>query len=60
MTQKQDESLDDLVERFEYNVKRTKLPNLVFDTLKNLLLRAIRDKWINLLNLMGKGDVSQL
>lgn len=34
--------------------------NLGSDTLKNLLLNGIRDEWIDLLNLVGKGDVSQL
>ena len=30
------------------------------ETLKALLLKSIRDEWIDLLNLMGKGDISQL
>lgn len=30
------------------------------ETLKALLLKSIRDEWINLLNFMGKGDISQL
>lgn len=60
MTQKEDESLEDLVERFVYNVKREKMDNLDEETLKSLLLRAIKDEWIDLLNLIGKGDISQL
>jgi len=28
--------------------------------LKTLLLKAIRDEWIDILNMMGKGDISQL
>ena len=48
------------MERFTYNVKRAKLHDLGLDTLKNLLLKVIRDDWINILNLAGKGDVSQL
>ena len=32
--------------------------NLDEETLKYLLLKSIRDEWIDLLNLMGKGDVS--
>ena len=51
MTQKEDENLEDLVEIFVYNVKREKMYNLDEETLKALLLRAIKDKWINLLNL---------
>jgi len=30
------------------------------ETLKALLLKSIKDEWIDLLNLMGKGDISQL
>jgi len=58
--QKQDEILEDLVERFTYNMKISKLHNLGSDTLKTLLLNSIKDEWIDLLNLVGKGDVSQL
>lgn len=57
MTQKKYERLEDLMEIFAYNVKRENytIHDLI---LKSLLLRAIRDKWINILNLMSKGDVS--
>ena len=57
MNQKEDKSLEDLIERFMYNVKRENLHHLGFDTLKTLLLRTIKDEWINLLNLMSRGDV---
>ena len=43
-----------------YNVKREKLQHLGFDTPKPLLLRTIMDEWIDLLDLMSKGDVYQL
>lgn len=59
MTQKEDGNLNDLVKIFVYYVKREKLHNLGFDTLTTLLLKVIRDEWIDLLNLMGKGDMSQ-
>ena len=57
MKQKEDENIEDLVERFVYNVKRTKMDNLDEETLKSLLLRAIKYEWIDLLNLTGKGDI---
>jgi len=60
MNQKEDESLKDLVDRFTCNIKRYKLHNLGSYTLKTLLLNAIRDEWIDLINLVGKGDMSQL
>jgi len=60
MNQKEDESLEDLIERFIYNVKRKKLHHLGSDTLKTILLRTIRYDWIDLLGLMSRGDVYQL
>lgn len=60
MNQREDESREDLIERFMYNVKREKLHLLGSDTLKSLLLRTIRDEWIDLLNITSKGGVYQL
>ena len=60
MIQKEDENLEDLLERFHYNIKRAKMENLDQDTLKALLLKTIRDEWLDILNMMGKGDISQL
>ena len=60
MNQREDESLDDPIERFMYNVKRGKLHHLGSDTLKTIVLRTIKDEWIDLLNLMSRGDVYQL
>ena len=54
MNQEEDESLEDLIERFMYNVKREKLHHLGFYTLTTPLLRTIRDEWIDLLDLMSK------
>jgi len=36
------------------------MSNLNGETLKALLLKAIRDEWIDILNMMGRGDISQL
>jgi len=58
--QREDEVLEDLIERFNYNLKRAIMDNLDKDTLKSLLLKAVRDEWIDILNMMGKGDISQL
>jgi len=49
MTQKEDENLE--VERFVYNIKREKMDNLDEETLKALVLKDIKDEWIDLLNL---------
>lgn len=58
--QNEDENIEDFIERFSYNVKRTKMHNLDEETLKAILLKSIRDEWVYLLNLMDKGDISQL
>ena len=60
MVQREDENLEVLIEIFNYNLKREKMDNLDQDTLKGILLKAIRDEWIDILNMMGKGDISQL
>ena len=57
MNKKEDESLEDLIERFMYNFRRGKLHHLGSKTLETLLLRTIRDEWIDLLDLMSRGDV---
>ena len=60
MTQQEDENLEDYVERFQYNLQRSRHNGLNDDTLKIMLLRGIRDDCIDLLNLMGTRDVSLL
>ena len=60
MNQREYESLEDVIERFMYNIKRGKLYNLGSNTLKTFLLRTIRDEWINILDLVSRGDVYQL
>lgn len=58
MMQKEDENLEDFINRFFYNVKRAKMHNLDEEYLKSLLLKPMRDDWVHLLNLMDKGDIS--
>ena len=53
MSQKEEESLEYYLEIFHYTVKREKQNHLDLDTLKVILLRGIRDEWIDVLNLMG-------
>ena len=60
MIRKEDENLEDFVQRFAYNVKRAKMNNLDEETLKALSLKSNRDEWIDILNLMGKGYISHL
>jgi hypothetical protein len=60
MMQHEDESLEDYVEWFTYNLQREKQGDLAPETWCVLFLRGIWDDCIELLNLMGGGDVSQL
>lgn len=60
MMQREDENLEDLIERFNYNLKREMMENLDEVTLKSLLLKAIRDEWMDILNMTTKRDISQL
>ena len=59
MVQKDEESLEDFVERLMYNVQRDGLTNIWLDVLKIILLRGIREDFLGMLNLMGKGDISK-
>jgi len=58
MMQKEDENLEDFIERFSYNVKSDKMHELDEENLKALLLKSIRDECTDLVNLMDKGDIS--
>jgi hypothetical protein len=59
MTQKEDENLEDYVEWFQYNLQRSSHTTLGGDILKTILIRGMQDEWLDMLNLMGKGDISK-
>ena len=59
MVQKEDESLEYFVEKLLYNVQRDEQMNMGLDVLKIILLRSIRDDFLDMLNLLGKGDISK-
>ena len=59
MVQKDDESLEDFVERLLYNVQRSVQNTIGRDVLKIILLREIREDCLDMLNLSGKGDISK-
>ena len=59
MVRKDDESLEDFVERLLYNVQRLGHTNIGRDALKIILLRGIREHCLDMLNLLGKGDISK-
>ena len=59
MVQKDDESLEDFVERLLYNVHRSGHTTIGRDVLRIILLCGIREDCLNMLNLLGKGDISK-
>ena len=59
MVQKEDESLEDFLERLLYNAQRVGQMNMGLDVLKIILLRDIRDDCLDMLNLLGKGGSSK-
>ena len=59
MVQRDDEILEYFVERILYNVQRAGQTNMGLDVLKIILLRGIRDDCLDMLNLLGKGDISK-
>ena len=59
MVEKENESLEDFVERILYNVQRAGQMNMGLDVLKLILLRGIRDDCLDMLNLLRKGDISK-
>jgi hypothetical protein len=59
MMQKEDENLEDFVERLQYNLQRSSHPNVSKDILKTILLKGVRDDYLDMLNMLGKGDISK-
>ena len=59
MVQWDDESLEYFFERILYNVQRVRQTNMGLDVLKIILLCGIREDFLDMLNLLGKGDISK-
>lgn len=60
MTQKDYESLEDYVEWIHYNLQRSKHSDLHHEILNTIFIRGMRDDCLDMLNLLGKGDISQV
>jgi hypothetical protein len=60
MNHKEDDTLEELVEQFKYNLQRTRKKKLNDEMKKIIFLREIKDELIEVLNLMGEGVVSML
>ena len=59
MQQQEEESLEEYLERFLYNYQKSK-QRLNDNTVTNIFLKGIQHEYIDVLNLMGIGDASQL
>ena len=59
MVQKDDEILEEFVERFLYNVQRSGHIDIGMDVLTIILLRGIREYFLDMLNLLWKGYISK-
>ena len=59
MVQKCEESVEDFVERIMYNVHREGQTAIGSDVHKIIMLQEIRDKCLDMLNLLGKGYISK-
>ena len=59
MVHKEDENMEDFMERLQYNLQRSKHPDVSKDILKTILLKGVRDDCLDMLNMLGKGDISK-
>jgi hypothetical protein len=59
MTAKENETLKEYIERFQYNLQRSPYGTLRGEVLKATLIKGMKDEWVETLNLMGKGDMYQ-
>jgi hypothetical protein len=56
---KENETLEEYVERFQYNFQRSSYGTLLGEVLKAILIKGMKDEWVETWNLMGKGDIYQ-
>ena len=59
MVQKDKERLEYFVERIMYNVQRAGQSNMGLDVIKIILLCGIREDYLGMLKMLGKGDISK-
>jgi len=61
MVARLNETSEEYVERFQYNIQRSPYASLPLpdNVLKTTLIRGMKEKWIETLNIMGNGDIYQ-
>ena len=52
--------MEDYVEQFQYNLQRFKHNNLGKEELKPMIIKWMRDEYVDIVNMLGKGDISYL
>lgn len=60
MNQQEDENLEKYLERFVYNLQKSKHRTMSLNLIRTIFLKGIREEYLDDLNLMGKGDISTL
>jgi hypothetical protein len=60
ISQSEDESLEEYLENFLYNMHKSKQSILPLDVIRTIFLKGISDENLESLNLMGVGDISHL
>jgi hypothetical protein len=59
MQQQEDETIEDYVERFVYNLQKSRKNELNTNAIRNVFLKGVQEDYIDMLNLMVAGDISQ-
>ena len=60
MSQQEDESLEEYLERFLYNLQKSKQHSLNPYTIRTIFLKGIKDEYLDILNVMGKAEISYI
>lgn len=53
MSMKGNETLEEYVERFQYNLQRSPHSTLPKEVLNAILIKGMREEWVETLNMMG-------
>ena len=59
MQHQEDETLEDYVERFVYNLQKSRQNALNTNAIRTVFLKGILEDYIDMLNLMATSDISQ-
>lgn len=60
INQEENEILEEYLEIFSYNLQKSKHRAMSVDLIRTIFIKGIRDEYLDDLNLMGKGDISNL